>query len=256
MCAESLVHLCREEEAEFGCMVPEKVITIELDIQRDHKCDFTLPAVQKRWLQRIDRGKFFAVVVTPPCSTFSRAVWANEAGPYPLRSHLFLRGFPWNARAQKDKAQFGNILADFAFEALRRQFKHEQYVGRTKKERIPEHSPTSMWQFQQFPDVITVVFSQLDFGLESVKPTRFLMCPRFGGEGWYIGPLPKRVGTPLYGVFRTAAAALAAPMAEAIVTSYQQYRGKGGGSCSFFGKRRLVEEEVARDCGRVGSYGA
>ena len=187
-----------------------------MDIQRDGKCDFTLSAVQKRWLQRIDKGEFYAIVVTPPCSTFSRAVWANEAGPYPLRSHLFLRGFPWNAGARKDKAQFGNILADFAFEALKRQFKHEESVGvmeqpedlgRTKRERIPGHSPASMWQFQQFWDlleeasVVSVVFAQLDFGLESVKPTRFLMrmaaplhpamcfgSPQFDEDGWYIGP--------------------------------------------------------------------
>ena len=253
---------------------------VELDIQRDRKCDFTLPAVHKKWLQRISSGEFYAVLVTPPCSTFTRAVWANEAGPYPLRIHLFLRGFPWNAGARKDRAQFGNVLADFAYEALKRQFEREHSVGvmeqpedlgRTKKERIPGHAPASMWQFHQFDELLgmagvsSVVFSQLDFGLESVKPTRFLMRtdaplhpamfhgrPKFDEAGYYVGPLPRRVGKPMIGkedgVFKTAAAAAWPPMlckwtAEAIVTSYQRYREQGQGSFSQNSQKRGHEEE-------------
>ena len=51
--------------------------------------DLTIPRIQKKWLRLVSAGRYFAVVVTPPCSTFSRAVWANDEGPYPLRSvHL------------------------------------------------------------------------------------------------------------------------------------------------------------------------
>lgn len=64
---------------------------LELDIQHNRRLDFTQPGVQKTWLQRISAGNFDAVVTTPPCSTFSRAVWANDRGPYPLRSRAFSR---------------------------------------------------------------------------------------------------------------------------------------------------------------------
>lgn len=56
---------------------------LELDIRRDRKCDLSLPHVQERWLRRITASEFWAVVVTPPCSTFSRAQFANDQGPYP-----------------------------------------------------------------------------------------------------------------------------------------------------------------------------
>jgi len=54
----------------------------ELDIQRCRKMDLTVPRIQKKWLNLVSSGRYFAVVVTPPCSTFSRAVWANEEGPF------------------------------------------------------------------------------------------------------------------------------------------------------------------------------
>ena len=87
-----------------------------------------------------------------------------------------------------------------------------------------------MWQFPQheeilqLPGVRSVALAQVDFGAESVKPTRLLMrtsgqlhpemyegLPHFDGEGWYLGPLPKKAGKPLIGkqggAFRTAEAA-------------------------------------------------
>ena len=162
---------------------------IELDIQRSRKDDFTLPNVQRRWLQRISSGEFFGLVVTPPCSTFTRAVWANDQGPFPVRSAAHPRGFPWNGHGRWVKAGLGNILADFSFEAMRRQKRHRQHVGvmeqpedlgTTANPRIPGHRPASMWQFPQFKQCLsegmrTAVLAQLDFGSEAVKPTRFLL---------------------------------------------------------------------------------
>lgn len=167
---------------------------LELDIRRDRKCDFTLPYVQERWLRRIDSGEFWAVVVTPPCSTFSRAQFANDQGPHPVRSHLHPRGFSWNSQARHEKATLGNLMADFSFEAMRRQarLKHRlafmeqpEDLGQTTNPRIPGHRPASMWQFPQFEAAMneglrTAAFSQLDFGSESNKPTRFLM--KFDGQ--------------------------------------------------------------------------
>ena len=230
----------------------------ELDIQADRRSDFTIPSVQKKWLQRIAQGIFYAVIVTPPCSTFSRAVWANDLGPFPLRSSVYPRGFPWNRAERFHKAEFGTVLADFSFEALKRQFACKQRVGlmeqpedlgRTSNERVPGHQPASMWQFWQFAEILkmhdvqTVVFAQSEFGTASPKPTRFLLRifaplhpamrtgpPQFDDQGWYMGPLPRQSGgAPLIGkangVFRTAQSAAWPPAlckwtAEAILTSY------------------------------------
>lgn len=215
-----------------------EIEVVELDIQRNRRDDFSLQHVQKRWLQRITNGEFFAVLVTPPCSTFSRATWANDRGPYPVRSLMHPRGFPWNSRSRAEKAELGNILGDFSYEAFRRQARHEDFVGmmeqpedlgKTKYQRIPGHQPASMWQFPQFELALqeglrTCVFSQLDFGSNSVKPTRLLLRlegplppamiegkPVFDEEGHYVGPLPQREGASLIGreqgKFKTASAA-------------------------------------------------
>ena len=232
----------------------------ELDIQSDRRSDFTIPSVQKKWLQSIAQGIYYAVIVTPPCSTFSRAVWANDLGPFPLRSSAYPRGFPWNRAERFHKAEFGTILADFSFEALKRQFacgrriglmEQPEDLGKTNYERVPGQQPASMWQFWQFKqllelqDVQTVVFAQSEFGTRSPKPTRFLMrifaplhpsmysgLPQFDEQGWYIGPLPRQSGgAPLIGksggVFRTAQSAAWPPAlckwtAEAILTSFEQ----------------------------------
>ena len=200
----------------------------EVDIQRSKRMDLPAPKVQKRILQEIDLGAYDAVILTPPCSTFSRAVWANDRGPYPLRSFLCPRGFAWSTKSRRKKAEVGNILGDFSYEALRRQLNHPrkfaameqpENLGRVKKPRIPGHWPGSMWQFPQhaallkdFPELQTVAFAQVDFGAPYVKPTRLLMrtegplhkemypgLPDFDAEGWYLGPLPKKSGVPLIG---------------------------------------------------------
>ena len=238
---------------------------IELDIQRDKRCDFTRQVVQKKWLQRIDNGEFDAVVLTPPCSTYSRAPWANDKGPYPLRSRRYPRGFPWMSFKRKQKACQGTVLAEFSYEAFKRQIRRGDAVmeqpedlGKTKVVRIPGHSPASMWQMPQFfqllkePDVRTVVFPQKAFGIESVKPTRFLMklqgslhpamyegLPQFDEDWSYLGPLPPMSGVPLIGRdangFKTSSAAAWPPqlcewVATKIFTSYLQHSVEGGGS--------------------------
>ena len=235
------------------------VEVIELDLRHSRKVDFTQPKVQSKWLRFIDAGAADALVITPPCSTFSRAPWANEEGPYPLRSSLCLRGFTWNSGHRRQKAELGNILGNFAFEAMKRQLAHKDKVaymeqpedlGKTKQDRIPGHRPGSMWQFPQhaqlmdLPGVVSAAFAQLDFGSDSVKPTRLLMKtpgplhpemytgpPVFDEAGWYMGPLPRKEGVPLIGkvngVFKTSEAAAWPPrlcewVAEQVLTSFKQ----------------------------------
>ena len=237
---------------------------IELDIRYSKAADLSVPANQRKWLSFIDAGGADAMLVTPPCSTFSRAQWANEEGPLPLRSSLCPRGFTWNSEARRKKADLGNTLGDFAYEAMKRQLAWEdrpavmeqpEDLGATKKPRIKGHQPASMWQFSQhrevasLPGVQSVVLAQKDFGTPNVKPTRLLLrvpgplhpnmyegFPMFDSSGWYLGPLPKMTGEPLIGreggAFRTASsaswpAALCQWVAEQFMASFRN-REQGG----------------------------
>lgn len=174
-----------------------------------------------------------------------------------MRSSLCPRGFTWNSTARRRKADLGNVLGDFSFEAMKRQIakarpavmEQPEDLGAVKRPRVPGHQPASMWQFSQheelarLPGVQTVALAQQDFGTENVKPTRLLLKlpgplhpkmfegpPQFDEQGFYMGPLPKMTGPPLIGrqdgQFRTAAAASWPPalcewVAEQFMTSFR-----------------------------------
>ena len=78
-------------------------------------------------LSRIDLQKLYlntATVVdvtltTPPCSTFSRVLYANGRGPPPGRSRTFPKGFPWLSGWQKRKVEQANMFVDFSIDVLR-----------------------------------------------------------------------------------------------------------------------------------------
>eukprot|EP00435_Cladocopium_sp_Y103_P057979 s1782_g20.t1 len=48
--------------------------------------------------------------MSPPCSTWSRALWANRSGPRPVRSRDFPYGYAWLVGELKEKADLGTIL--------------------------------------------------------------------------------------------------------------------------------------------------
>ena len=50
---------------------------VELDILRNAKVNFALDKVRDFWLMKIKAKQFDLVISSPPCSTFSRAPWAN-----------------------------------------------------------------------------------------------------------------------------------------------------------------------------------
>ena len=90
----------------------------DVDIQNSPDWDLTKGAVQQALLDRIKKGEFDVVLVTPPCSTWSRVRGANCRGPPAIRSKDYPWGFPWlSSRHQKD-AELGNILIVFMLEVL------------------------------------------------------------------------------------------------------------------------------------------
>ena len=157
-----------------------------VDIQVKPHLDLTQKAVQeRRLLSKIASGEYFAVLISPPCSTFSRVTWANKRGPRPVRSYVWPRGFTRLSWTERKRANWGNIMADFSFLAFAMQMKHvhvmalfenPEDLGAIKSGQNFGKRPGSMWQFQQFSEVLqqeqvtTAAFYQEDFGTDTLNP--------------------------------------------------------------------------------------
>lgn len=132
----------------------------EVDITHGEAEDLTIRAIQEHWLSRIRAHEFHAILVTPPCSTFSRVRMSNKRGPPPLRCAAHPRGFPWASNKYKAEVDCGNIMADFMVEtvrtatALRPQpgifVEHPEDLGAVVREedRAVLH-PASIWQWPE-----------------------------------------------------------------------------------------------------------
>ena len=164
-----------------------------VDIQVRPYLDVTLPKVREYLLSKISTGQYYAVLLSPPCSTFSRATWANRKGPRPVRSFVFPRGFKRLTWSERKRADWGNVLADFSFLAFAAQadteglalFENPEDLGAVKSGENQGNRPSSMWQWLDFDTLLkkegitTAAFYQQDFGTEYLKPTRLLLC-KFG----------------------------------------------------------------------------
>ena len=62
-----------------------------VDIKRRPWIDLSNTKEREKLLEQIRQGKFDAIILSPPCSTFSRACWANRKGPGSPPGHLLLR---------------------------------------------------------------------------------------------------------------------------------------------------------------------
>eukprot|EP00435_Cladocopium_sp_Y103_P058340 s2357_g20.t1 len=191
-----------------------------VDIQVKPHLDLTQKKVQENLLNKIASGKYFAVLLSPPCSTFSRVTWANRRGPRPVRSFVMPRGFIRLTWAERKRANWGNTMADFSFLAFAEQMKHAdtmalfenpEDLGAIKSGEHQGRRPASMWQFEMFLELLklgsvsTAAFYQEDFGTDYLKPTRLLLggswklpafiltgAPCFDAQGYYAGPLEAR----------------------------------------------------------------
>ena len=112
-------------------------------------------------LQFVRRFRPCCIVVTPPCSTYSRArhYYKPSPGPRPIRSRQHPLGFPWLKAKDKRKADEGTLLAEKAWELI--QIASE--VGSRFLAEFPEDLgrtsagvPASLWQMQQFQDVLAL----------------------------------------------------------------------------------------------------
>ena len=198
------------------------ITVLEVDIEFGEEHDLSKQEVRQTWLNRIASGEFRAVVVTPPCSTYSRVRMANMKGPPPLRSKDFPYGFPWLRNHHKKQAELGTCLVDFTIDVFNTVLgvkvdnkgqlilvfsEHPEDLGAVRRQEDGLWmQPASMWQRQEWvrileeQDMFTVVYNQCCWGASYRKPTRSVTnlpdIRRWGPNEWpifdedrmYIGP--------------------------------------------------------------------
>ena len=202
----------------------------EWDIANGTSYDLLLEENQQKLLKQVVEGQFDAILMSPPCGTWSRAPWANTHGPRPLRSHLEPWGFPWLEGHRLQKVTDSNSMIWLCVQILqlleKKDFvtafllEHPENLGAVssfkRKARkawfqtiSSQVRPASIWQLQELQrfvnnsKVFSQVFHQCLFGADSPKPTRILTCLPYlkslGWTGWpqlhpqtgaYLGPLP------------------------------------------------------------------
>ena len=84
----------------------------EIDLQISEEHDMSDEDRWQELITKIRNGEFDIIIMSPPCSTWSRAVWANRLGPKPVRSREFPFGFPWLKGDLKEKAELGTAAGD------------------------------------------------------------------------------------------------------------------------------------------------
>ena len=205
-------------------LLRDEVQIDEVDILLSPDHDMTCKAHRDRVLQDLKKGLYDAVLLTPPCSTWSRVRGANFRGPPMIRSREHVWGFPWLSAAHERDASLGNILVVFMLDVLEllQRFsskgllvivwaEHPEDLGTIwREEDQAELYPASIWQLTRLRSLLeganalmlfSVAFCQCCFGAPYRKPTRILTnlhplrqwgpeeWPSFHADGTYAGPL-------------------------------------------------------------------
>ena len=219
----SLAASLKELEKKFGAQMEIEMI----DIIRSEAHDLSKEEVRGSFRGRVQAGEFEVVVITPPCSTWTRVRMANYRGPRPVRDMQHPWGFPWLSNRDKQEADLGSllvvILIDFVevigtCSSSKQGFRvlifgeHPEDLGRVVREedRAVLH-PASIWQLPdlrklvqiQALELFTTVFNQCCWGASYRKPTRVISnitaLRDWGPQEWpikdtvnnYMGPLQR-----------------------------------------------------------------
>lgn len=198
-----------------------RAVKVEMvDIKVKPHIDLTQKSNRDKILQKMKDKNYNVIIFSPPCSTFSRAPWSNRKGPRPVRSFVQPRGLTRLSWTERKKAEWGNTLKEFTFEAIALAlqldvdmilFENPEDLGAMQSGPYEGQRPASMWQDVGFEHMVqtglvqTVGFYQQDFGTDYLKPTRLLLKgfdmhdsfaqgqPEFDDQGRYLGPLQKRL---------------------------------------------------------------
>ena len=127
-------------------------------------------------------GLWDVVLMSPPCSTFSRARFNFRKGsPRPLRDCVYPHGFPCLRESDRAAVRQADFFVDRCLDAIQLQIhsckhfliEHPEDLGVT---RTGAH-PASIWQLSRLRNLIeasasTFALHQCHFGSASQKPTR------------------------------------------------------------------------------------
>ena len=167
----------------------------EFDIERGQ--DVLSDSVWLPLMRRVKHGEFTHILCSPPCHTWSRAPWSNNAGPKPLRSAEWLEGFPWLRGLDKKKVDQGAELIRRTLQVIQLAhevgvpwlIEHPEDLGPT-----PRGTPASIWTWETSRTVFNrlqasaVALFQCAFGSDFRKPTRLAgtwhNLPQLGFSGW------------------------------------------------------------------------
>ena len=200
------------------------VAMTEIDILRDDAAGDVLdPTVFNRILADVTKGLYDIAILTPPCSSWSRAQYSNNRGPKPVRSREHPWGFQWLEGEDLLRCNIGNTLVYKSIECAtaihnaggRYIWEHPEDLGALYDGR----TPASIWQTSQMAGLAartgatTAALHQCDpradgsCCIDYPKPTRLLGTlpamsrllpyqgwPQFGKTGAYLKPLPRNCG--------------------------------------------------------------
>ena len=154
----SVSHWCKKLAKRFSITVEVAMIDIKV---RPH-LDLTKESVRKRILLKLQTGNYHAIILSPPCSTFSRAPWSNRKGPRPVRSYVHHRGLQRLTWSERKKADWGNTL-DFTLKLIQTAinkdvrfilFENPEDLGALQQGPYEGQRPASMWQDEKFEALI------------------------------------------------------------------------------------------------------
>eukprot|EP00438_Fugacium_kawagutii_P025749 Skav221045 [mRNA] locus=scaffold1448:254439:257677:+ [translate_table: standard] len=175
------------------------IVVDEVDICHTPDHDMTDKKQQAAILEKIRLRYYAAILVTPPCSTWSRVRGANTRGPPMIRSKGYPWGFPWLAAKFHLDLQLGNELVRFTIEVIKlvvacsRQHRvcwcaffaeHPEDLGVIwREEDGKELHPASIWQLDDLRAAVddsgelqlkTIAINQCCWGAPYRKPTRLI----------------------------------------------------------------------------------
>ena len=163
-----------------------RVWVITLDIVYGAEGDLLDTAVRDRWSKHLRAGRICAVLVAPPCETWSRARWASvlegDNGPKPLRCSEE----PWGRRSvavrHGRQLQVANRLLQEALAFMLLAIEC-QVVGLCEHPKEPpEPFLPSIWRLPHMRSLLQakhttrVLVHQHDYGAISAKPTHFFVA--------------------------------------------------------------------------------
>ena len=199
---EHLQNLCKANSIQLEM--------VEYDILRGAEFDLSKQEVWDSIFAQASAASFDAILLSPPCGTFSRARFhfAGNNGPRPLRTRAHLRGFPWLRNSDLHAVALANFFIDKCIELAGLQAS----IGKYFIFELPSGDiPGSVWDFPSMRSLVetcgaaTWPLHQCFFGADSAKPTRLASNLR-----------PRDHGKPLLGrennEWRTSAAAAYPPL--------------------------------------------